>query len=119
MGHSERKILFVGNKLIKKYHFFDSIVGHSSQMRAHSWVSRGAHRKHYKRYFDPFTIQKCPIFIQFQPKIAVPIWSLHYTRILRILVEDEENKSIRRDGEGSSNEGGTKFRLNEMGGSKL
>ena len=92
VGHSEPKTLFVVFNSSKNTYFFGSIVGHSSQMRSHSCVSRVAHRKHVNRYFEPQTMQKYPILIDPQPQIAEPMWSLHYTRILRILVEDENNR---------------------------
>ena len=62
MGHSGAKTLFAVFQNVKNTPFFESIVGHSSQMRAHSCVSRARDDKHAKRYFDPLTMQKCPNF---------------------------------------------------------
>ena len=84
VGHSGQKILFVVNKSAKNTRFFASIVGHSSQMRSHSCISRARDHKHVNRYFDPLTMQKHPIFIDPKPKIAPPTWSLHILGILRI-----------------------------------
>ena len=94
VGHSEPKTLFVVFNSSKNTHFFGSIVGHSSQMRAHSCVSRARDRKHWKRYFDPLTMQKCHIFIDPKPQKAPPTCSLQDTRILRILVRGDEYPSI-------------------------